>query len=173
MSGRGVGALDPTGPSPRISTSAEIKLVGLSATMSMADPAMRRLWQRFRPRVREIPDRASRDFISMRIYDPPLETAPRMDSRFVQWAAVEVTGFGHVPAPLRTHTVPSGLYAVYVHHGTADGFAGTARLIFGEWLPSSPYRLAPRPFFEVLGPDYRPDDPDATEEIWIPIRERG
>ncbi|HSG48158.1 MAG TPA: GyrI-like domain-containing protein, partial [Longimicrobiales bacterium] len=65
----------------------------------------------------------------------------------------------------------NGLYAVFEHHGTADSFGRTAEYIFGHWLPESPYQLAPREFFEVLGPGYRPDDPEAVEDVWIPIRE--
>jgi AraC family transcriptional regulator len=87
-------------------------------------------------------------------------------------AAVEVTHVEHVPEALDRHTVRRGLYAVFTHHGTADDFEETARFIFERWLPSSPYRLSPREFFEVLGPSYRPDDPAATEDIWIPIQVR-
>lgn len=44
------------------------------------------------------------------------------------------------------------------------------RYIFGTWLPASGYVLDDRPHFEVLGPGYRPDDPEAEEDIFIPIR---
>jgi AraC family transcriptional regulator len=38
-----------------------------------------------------------------------------------------------------------------------------------EWLPQSSQRLATRPHFEVLGEHYRPMDPQAREEVWIPF----
>lgn len=130
---------------------------------------MAELWQSFRPRVRQIGDRTSEDFISMRVFVPPLTTIPPLDAPFVQWATVEVHDFDHVPEGLDTHVVPAGLYAVVVHHGTADSFAPTGECIFGDWLPRSPFQLAPWPFFEVLGPDDRPDNVDASEEVWIPV----
>lgn len=147
-----------------------MKLVGLHAAMSFREPAIRQLWQTLGPRVADITNRVGRNFISMRIYDPPLETAPLPDSQFVQWAAVEVSDFDRVPRALQTHVLSSGLYAVFTHHGTADSFDRTAELIFGQWLPSSQYELAPREFFEVLGPHYRPDDPEAREDVWIPVQ---
>ncbi|MDX1746735.1 MAG: hypothetical protein R3324_12415, partial [Halobacteriales archaeon] len=48
-----------------------------------------------------------------------------------------------------------------------------ARSIYQEQLPDSPFELADREFFEVLPPSYRPDDPEATESIWIPIQEQN
>jgi AraC family transcriptional regulator len=44
--------------------------------------------------------------------------------------------------------------------------------IFGEWLPNSSYELDTREHFEILSEGYRPDDRDAEEEIWIPIRKK-
>lgn len=160
---------------PSIERSRHMKLVGLHARMSFGEPAMSELWQAFGPRARQIGNRSSQDFVSMRVFVPPLTTMPRLDSPFVQWAAVEVHDFDHVPEGLETCVVPAGLYAVLVHHGTAESFGRTVEFIFRDWLPQSPYQLASREFFEILGPDYRPDDPDASEEVWIPIepRDRG
>ena len=157
---------------PRIVDSGPLRLVGVSRVMSFGDPAMRELWQSFRPRVPSIPHRASEDFVSMRIFDPPT-TVSRPGSRFRQWAAVEVEDFEGVPSSLETHTTSAGLYAVFEYRGTAADFAPMAERIYQHWLPSSPYELAPREFFEILGPDYRPDDPEATEDVWIPVRHRG
>ncbi|WP_339791455.1 GyrI-like domain-containing protein [uncultured Imperialibacter sp.] len=44
--------------------------------------------------------------------------------------------------------------------------------IFGTWLPASAYDLDDRPHFEVLGDNYKNNDPTSEEEIWIPIRPR-
>jgi AraC family transcriptional regulator len=69
-----------------------------------------------------------------------------------------------------SHTLEGGPYAVFTYRGRADAFASAARYIYGTWLPGSDYELADREFFEVLGPSYRPDDPEASERIWIPVR---
>jgi AraC family transcriptional regulator len=55
------------------------------------------------------------------------------------------------------------------HHGPATDVS-TFEYIFARWLPASGYALDGRPHFEVLPADYRPLDPDAREEIWIPVR---
>lgn len=166
---RSGGVDGPGSQEPRIAECGERKLVGVSGRAAFGDSTIPALWRAMRPRVSEVARRVGGDFISLRIYDPPVDGTPRADAPFVYWASVEVEGFADVPAGFGTLTVPNGLYAVFEHRGAADDFERTAAFIFGEWLPQSPYRLAPRAFFEVLGPDYRPDDPDATEEVWIPV----
>lgn len=148
-------------------------VVGIHRAMSFVEPKMRELWQAFRLRVDEVPDRPSDTFISMRIYDQPVGAGPSPGSRFEQWAAVEVDTEADVPDGLDSHRLVGGRYAVFTYRGRADAFGAAARYIYGEWLPGSDYELADREFFEVLGPSYRPDDPGATETIWIPIQERG
>lgn len=151
---------------------AGMMLVGLRRRMSFSEPSMRNLWQAFRPRVGEVKGRTSDTFVSMRIYEDPLGDVPVLDSRFEQWASVEVNEARELPRGMACHQVGRGQYAVFTYRGRADAFDGAARRIYGEWLPGSGYVLADREFFEVLGPSYRPDDSEACEEIWIPIRSR-
>lgn len=158
---------------PNIEMLDGMMVVGVHRAMSFAEPSMRELWQEFRLRAEDVSHRASDDFISMRIYDSPLKVAPTPESRFEQWAAVEVDAPREVPEGLDYHRVLGGRYAVFTYRGRAEAFGDAARYIYGEWLPSSAYQLADREFFEVLPPSYRPDDPEATETIWIPIQERG
>ena len=42
--------------------------------------------------------------------------------------------------------------------------------IFGRWLPQSEYELDDREHFELLPEGYSPVDPEAEEEVWIPIK---
>jgi AraC family transcriptional regulator len=155
---------------PRIEVFPGMTVVGMHRAMSFVDPSIRELWQAFRPRVQEIEHRASGEFISMRIYHAPVEPTSLPTSRFEQWAAVEVDAPGELPVGMESHRVAGGRYAVFEFQGPADAFGGAARHIYGEWLPGSGYELANREFFEVLPPSYRPDDPQATETVWIPIR---
>lgn len=166
----------PTPRPPRIESVGEKKLVGMHRPMSfdrgqMAMEVVGALWRDFRSRVSEVEGRVGPDFVSMRLYEEPLASAPSADARFEQWAAVEVSEFDE-GADMARHSLSGGLYAVFIHRGPASAFAATARYIYGEWLPGSAYELDDREHFEVLGPSYRPDDPEATEEVWIPIRRR-
>jgi AraC family transcriptional regulator len=158
---------------PRIEVIDGMTVVGIHRMMSFAEPSIRELWRAFRPRVEDVGRRASADFISLRIFDEPVGAAPSPGSRFQQWAAVEVSAPGEVPDGMDTHTLEGGPYAVFTYRGRADAFGGAARYIYQEWFPTSAYALADREHFEVLPPSYRPDDPEASETIWIPIRERG
>jgi AraC family transcriptional regulator len=158
---------------PRIEVLDGMTVVGMRRAMSFAAPAMRELWQAFRPRVAEVGNRSSDRFISMRIHDDMMRSAPGPGTRFEQWAAVEVEGPGGVPDGMASHRLAGGRYAVFTYFGRADAFGAAARVIYGEWLPESAYELADREFFEVLGPSYRPDDPAASEAIWIPIQFRS
>ena len=98
--------------------------------------------------------------------EPLTKTTP-----FEEWAAVEVRAVDELPDGMEAYTVPSGTYAVFVHHGLPEAFPQTARHIFGSWLPSSGYAVDDRPHLAVMGASYRRDDPDAEEEIWVPVRE--
>lgn len=157
---------------PEIESLHAMRVVGIHRTMSFADPAMRELWQAFRPRTKEIGGRASEDFVSVRVFERPVKGAPTLESRFEQWAAVEVTHFGEVPEGMDSHTLGGGPYVRFTYRGRASDFAMAARYIYGEWLPASDYEVDDREHVEILGPAYRPDDPHATEKVWIPVRRR-
>lgn len=80
-----------------------------------------------------------------------------------------MTNFEQVPENMETFTLPGGLYAAFDYKGlnTDDSIF---QYIFGTWLPNSDYDLDDRPHFEVLGEQYRNNDPASEEEIWIPIK---
>lgn len=69
-------------------------------------------------------------------------------------------------------TIEGGLFAVFVHRGTAETFPQTLGAFFAQWLPQSAYELDDRIHFCFMPPGYQLNDPAAEEEIWIPIRLR-
>jgi len=90
------------------------------------------------------------------------------DATFTKWAAVEVTPEGNLPEGMARYTLAGGLYAVFHHEGPASDIS-TFMYAFGTWLPGSAYTLDDREHFEVLPENYQPMDPNAEEDIWIPI----
>ena len=74
------------------------------------------------------------------------------------------------PSEWEIISISGGLFAVFVHRGTAETFPQTMGDFFGNWLPQSSYELDDRIHFCFMPPDYRLNDPAAEEEIWIPIR---
>ena len=144
------------------------KLVGICMKMSLSNNKTSELWQQFMHRRSEVKNRLTAEFISMQKY--PVNWNFSQDTLFEKWATVEVSSFTDVPANMGTYVLQGGKYAIFIHHGPASAAAKTMKYIFGQWLPKFEYRLADREHFEILPGDYNPVDPNASEEIWVPIK---
>lgn len=158
-------------------------ILGKSLEMSLAQDKTQALWQSFGPFVKDIENRKDRNFISLQkfnsVFDPKNfdPNAP-----FTKWAGVALqpaiedgnAGQRHdglIPG-LSLYEIQGGMYAVFTHVGPASEFRRSMEYVFGEWFPKSAYLVDDREHFEVLPEGYRPDDPNAQEEIWIPIRKK-
>jgi len=108
----------------------------------------------------------------MRVYKPDYFKVFSPANNFERWAAVEV-GDGSISLRgFEKFELSGGLYAVFRYKGMASEAGEAFRHIYMEWLPSSGYIPDDRPHFDVLGKDYRPDDPEAEEDLYIPILKR-
>lgn len=149
-------------------------LIGMRMRMTLKQNATPELWGSFMPRRKEITNRVGEALFSVQDlaacggferFTP--------DTEFEKWAAVEVEGSeGSAPAGMERLVIRGGHYAVFDHHGPPSEFPKTHRYIFSEWLPRSNYDLDERMHFELLQPGWRADDPEAREEVWIPVRQR-
>lgn len=155
---------------PRFEIINEKRLVGMRLKMSFANYKVGELWQTFMPRRKEITNSLTNDLISLVIYKSNHFTDFRPTNEFERWATVEVSDFYNVPTNMETYVLPSGKYAVFLHKGDTKEFTKTFQYILGTWLPSSDYVLDNRPHFEVLGDNYKNNDLNSEEEIWIPIK---
>ncbi len=137
--------------------------------MSLAADTTPELWRTFMPRRYEVEGRTRDDYWCLRIYDAlgPDMFAPATELE--KWAAVTVRSHDSIPQGMEAYTLQGGRYAVFEHRGPASTFPDTMRHIFASWLPASGYELDHREHFEVLEEGYDPTDPDAREEIWVPI----
>lgn len=108
---------------------------------------------------------------SMQVYDADVEVLPTTE--FDQWAATEVSTAENIPEGMETYHLEGGLYATFIHKGTAGEFPKTVHYIHAAWLPQSGYEIDNREHFEVLGPNYKPTSADSEEEIWVPIKHRN
>lgn len=155
---------------PRIEHIEETRLVGLRIQTSLANNQTPALFRLFMPRRREPETRLNAYIFSVQVYDADMDFRSFTPTTiFEKWAAVEVAAFGELPEGMEALTIPAGLYVVFLYKGLPQDFPQTAQYIFGTWLPQSEYTLDNRPHFEIMGPAYRPDDPAAEEEVWIPI----
>lgn len=145
-------------------------LCGLSKDMSLVENKTRELWSAFMPQRRSIINAASSDLFSLQVYNRLFDYKNFNPSQpFIKWAALEVKSRIDLPSELQTFDLTGGLYAIFIHHGTPQQFPKTLSFIFQKWLPESLYEVDDRPHFELLNENYRPDDPEAKEEVWIPI----
>ncbi len=146
----------------------ETRLAGLSAKLSLDENTTPALWQQFMPRLGEIDGRLNDDLLSLAIYPPHYFRDFDFATSFEKIAAVEIGKSVNLPEGLTEFIVPAGLYVVFDYRGSSSD-NNIFQYIFAHWLPNSPYELADRPHFEVLGANYKNDDPDSEEEIWIPV----
>ncbi len=154
----------------QILTLPEKYLVGMRIETSAANDKARELWQNFIPHLSHISNRVDTNFYSVQNYDKSMKFEDfTAQTIFEKWAAVEVPDLKTVPEGLEPYTLSGGKYAVFTHRGPASTFMKTWKSIFFEWLPASDYQLDNRAHFEILSQDYRPDDPQAREDVYIPI----
>jgi AraC family transcriptional regulator len=151
----------------------EKKLVGQRITTSFSKNRTYELWSKFMPRRKEIKNNLSSELISIEVYDKSVDfKAFNLETEFEKWATIEVADFDNIPINMESFTIPSGLYAIFIHKGPASKAPETFGYIFGTWLPNSEFELDTRPHFEVMGEKYENNSPDSEEEVWIPIRKK-
>lgn len=155
---------------PEIRELTSKKLVGMSQRMSRTDDRTGQLWSGFSPRINEISSLTNHDKISMQVYPEGPKQINNPMTSFTKWAVVEVNNYDVIPLGMTSYDLCAGTYAVFNHKGPASDLS-TLMYIFTEWLPkSTEFELDDREHFEVLPADYNPIDPNATEEIWIPVK---
>ena len=156
---------------PEIRECAGKLLAGVCRRMSFVNDRTSEIWREFRAREKEVEGRVGNESYSVKVYDAGYSFADfDPAAEFDKWAAAEVSGASEGFDRLE---VPAGRYAVFIHKGIATDAPRTFGYILGEWLPNSGYELAHRPHFEVLPAGYNPFDPEAEEEIWIPVQEKA
>lgn len=155
----------------RISLQSDKLLVGIAAKMSVASDATPSLWQRFMSRKKEIQNTVSEVLYSVQSFSESDGFASfTPETVFEKWAAVEVANRDCVPDEMQLFVLRAGHYAVFDHFGPPSEFPKTLNFIFSQWLPKSEWQLDDREHFEMLLPDWRADDPNAREEVWIPVK---
>ncbi|MGD0583308.1 MAG: GyrI-like domain-containing protein [Bacteroidales bacterium] len=149
----------------------EKKIICKRMTMSHSDYRPFELWHSFMPARKEIRNTVSDDLYSIALYGGSFDFKTfSPDMEFDKLAGMEVNDFDSVPAGMEPFILPGGLYAVFIHKGTAADAPETFGYIFGTWLPASEYIVDLRPHFEILGEKYKRDDSSSEEEVWIPVK---
>jgi len=155
---------------PRIVELNSKNLIGTFQEMSLVENKTFSLWKNFMERSKAIVNRSTNDFISLQQYPQNYFDNFSPNRKFMKWACVEVDPLESIPVGMQSLVLEGGLYAVFDYRGSTEATNTFFQYIFGEWIPDSEYELDGRPHFEVLGSNYKNNDPNFEEEIWIPIK---
>jgi AraC family transcriptional regulator len=147
-------------------------VVGKRVSMSLQDDKTPALWRSFMPLRHAIAGRLDTNVYNIQRYPVPIhQLGP--ETIFEKWAGVVVADDATVlPDCLESLTIPAGEYLVFLHRGGPATFAETAAYIYGQWIPASEYTCDERPHFERMEESWNALDPDAEEEVWIPVRRK-
>lgn len=149
---------------PRIEHLEERIVVGMKSQMKQQQyQRIVELWKQFMPKHAQIQNRINQEFIALQNYSDFGNPA----DNFEIWACVEVANGNVLPEGMQSMQIPEGEYAVFLHKGMNAG--ATYQKIMTEWLPTSGYKIANRPHFQVMGAKYKNGSPDSEEDFYIPV----
>lgn len=153
-----------------IKTFSTTKFIGKNLCFSYSNYRALELWSGFMLRRKEIQNAIGTDLYNIQIN--PIGFSFGLHEPFVKWAAVSVSNFDYIPEGMETLEIPDGLYAVFHYKGDQSNAPEFFNAIYTEWLPTSDYELGHHAQFEILGTNYKTNDPNSEEEIWIPVKKK-
>ena len=145
-------------------------IVGLKRKVSFSNGELSTLWRNFRARVPEIKHRVDQNCLSLKFLTAPeyLQIHPYFE--FEQWAAAQVSNIDDLPEGMNSFQTEEGSFAQFIHCGTSIDFRTTITTVLMDILPKFDYQLRDGSYFEVLGPEYNPFDPQAQETVFLPVK---
>jgi len=131
---------------PKIITLTGKKLVGHSIEMSLQNNKNMELFSGFMPKKNQIKNVVSNNVFEVMIYNSSYFKGFSPTNTFTKWAK---------------------------YKGLPQGFGKLMGYIMANWLPQSNYQLDNRPHFNVLGENYKRDNPESEEDVYIPIKPKS
>jgi AraC family transcriptional regulator len=138
-------------------------VIGLNIVTRPMSPDIVALWTKFVARIPEVQGQT----------EPHVTYGVmRAEKQALQYmAAVAARPGESVPPGMISLELPGGPYALFRYPlaRLGEGFGE----IFNRWLPESQCVQTSGPLFERYGEEFRPDDPQSTVEIYLPVRRRS
>jgi len=156
---------------PRIEIIEEKILLGMSMEMSIIKNKTFDLFSTFMPRKKEVSNSIGTDVLDLIIYPKDYFLKFNPTTHFTKWALVEVSDLENTPTEMEYFILPKGKYAVF-SSPVSDNNQEIFTNIYTKWLPNSIYNLDDRPHFDILNEQIQRKDSTATQEIWIPIKNK-
>ena len=92
----------------------------------------------------------------------------------MHWSGIEKQDTVKYPEEWQECVLQGGAYAFALFKGDSEEFPAMLKDIIVSWIPTTDYEYDPsRLQFQVMPHDYKLDDPNAEEQVWIPVRTRG
>lgn len=145
-------------------------LVGIHGTTSLAEQGVPALWQQFRPQVSKVVVKTA-GFFNVTIYPEALnfkDFGP--NTKYEAWVAVATAEDLKIPEGMAMLEIETSTYAKVEYQGLAQHFGPFVANLYGNRIPAAGYAIDnSRPHFEYLPEDYRPDNPEGREEVYVPV----
>jgi AraC family transcriptional regulator len=149
---------------PKIITIQQKQVIGMKSQMLINQyENIVILWKEFMPRKSELFHLSNSELIALQDYT----AFGNFEKPFDIYACAEVSNTEIIPKGMLAYTIPSGLYAVFLHKGMKAG--ATYQRIMSEWLPTSGYAIDDRPHFQVMGEKYKNGSEDSEEDFYVPV----
>lgn len=155
---------------PIIKSLPELSCLGMKEEMSFANNQTTKLWATFMPKVAQLRQRSDTNLYSIEVYPKDYFAEFQPNQTFMKWACVR-NELVDLKESLSSIVIPSGLYAIFNHKGTAEEGAKLYQYIFTHWITNIEYQLDNRPHLAIMPANYKPNDPTAEEQICIPVRQ--
>lgn len=154
---------------PKIITRDAELVVGMGGVFQQGDSeAIGQLWDRFQPRMTEVPKSAPYAIGACMAKHPKIEISS--GDQFVYISALPVDSTATIPDGMVSAELPAGRYAVFTHKGPISEIKHTLTYIWGTWMPKGEYERRDAPDFELYDDRFNPQSADSEFDFYIPIR---
>ena len=142
-----------------------------SLEMNMMKDRTAEVWKTFMPLFAQIPGKVNLQKISIQNYGGAFDIHSfTPETLFMRGAAVEISGEQELPTPLETLKFRGGLYLKTRYKGLPQNAVTFFQKLYLEVLPQMKLQPDNRIQFELLLPNYSPENPDSEEDVFIPVR---
>ena len=146
---------------PKLITQSAFTVVGLLLHTTPMSPDIPALWDKFVPRMGEIPHRTPEQ-VSYGLMGHFDQTTGMFD----YMAGSPVTRVSQLPAGMSSWEVAANTYVVI--ETTLPQIGAAMSDLYQTWLPASDYSALDAPSFERYGAAFSPENP--VVEIYLPVK---
>ena len=148
---------------PRLITKPAFTVVGLLLHTQPMSPDIPALWEKFVPRMGEIPQPAAE-----RVSYGLMGRFDQATGMFDYMAGNPVTRVDQLPAGMSRWDISAHTYAVL--ETTLPRIGEAMDYVYQPWLPSSDYQAVDAPSFERYGEAFSPENP--VLDIYVPVQKK-